>query len=211
MTFRRVIFIILTIAWMGMIFWFSSKPSEESSSQSTQVSMILGNILYKDFGNWSKAEQLLFTEKTANAVRKTAHAVEFAILALLLFETAEGPGGNAESPGTTKGPGTAESPGTAENSGTADGPGTTKIPGTAESSETGMKKAHLPLKAAAIAELITALYACSDEFHQKFVSGRSPQIGDVVIDSLGGLIMMGVVILVRYLKKCKHSHLESKH
>ena len=185
MTFRRVIFIILTIAWMGMIFWFSSKPSEESSSQSTQVSMILGNILYKDFGKWSKAEQLLFTEKTANAVRKTAHAVEFAILALLLFETADGPG-NSESPGT------------------ADGPGTTKVP------ETGTSKAHLPLRAAAIAELITALYACSDEFHQRFVSGRSPQIGDVVIDSLGGLIMMGVVILVRYLKKCKRSHLESK-
>ena len=31
------------------------------------------------------------------------------------------------------------------------------------------------------------LYACSDEFHQIFINGRSPQIFDVLIDSLGSL------------------------
>ena len=31
------------------------------------------------------------------------------------------------------------------------------------------------------------LYACSDEFHQIFINGRSPQIFYVLIDSLGSL------------------------
>ena len=31
------------------------------------------------------------------------------------------------------------------------------------------------------------LYACTDEFHQRFVSGRSGQFTDVCIDTLGGL------------------------
>lgn len=34
----------------------------------------------------------------------------------------------------------------------------------------------------------TFLYACTDEFHQRFVSGRCGQFRDVLIDSLGGLI-----------------------
>ena len=32
------------------------------------------------------------------------------------------------------------------------------------------------------------LYACTDEFHQRFVSGRSGQFTDVCIDTLGGFL-----------------------
>lgn len=38
--------------------------------------------------------------------------------------------------------------------------------------------------------LISFLYACSDEFHQLFISGRSGQFTDVLIDSAGCLIML---------------------
>lgn len=38
--------------------------------------------------------------------------------------------------------------------------------------------------------LISFLYACSDEFHQLFISGRSGQFTDVLIDSTGCLIML---------------------
>lgn len=38
--------------------------------------------------------------------------------------------------------------------------------------------------------LISFLYACSDEFHQLFISGRSGQFIDVLIDSTGCLIML---------------------
>src|SRR5665647_1750894 len=35
--------------------------------------------------------------------------------------------------------------------------------------------------------LIVFLYACSDEFHQAFVPGRSPAFRDVMVDTCGGL------------------------
>ena len=34
----------------------------------------------------------------------------------------------------------------------------------------------------------TFLYACSDEFHQLFIVGRSGQLADVMIDTTGGII-----------------------
>ena len=40
--------------------------------------------------------------------------------------------------------------------------------------------------------ILTALYACFDETHQLFVSGRSFQLWDMLIDSLGGLVAVSV-------------------
>lgn len=45
---------------------------------------------------------------------------------------------------------------------------------------------------------VTFLYAASDEIHQLFVPGRSGQFTDVLIDTLGGII---AVLLVIVLKK----------
>lgn len=45
--------------------------------------------------------------------------------------------------------------------------------------------------------IISFLYACSDEFHQLFVSGRSGQIQDVFIDTLGaklGIFIWNILI-----------------
>ena len=41
---------------------------------------------------------------------------------------------------------------------------------------------------------IAFLYACSDEFHQLFVNGRSGELRDVLIDTAGALF--GVVLLL---------------
>lgn len=46
-----------------------------------------------------------------------------------------------------------------------------------------------------IAPVISALYAASDELHQYFVPGRSCEIRDVMIDSLGALTGITVVII----------------
>ena len=52
------------------------------------------------------------------------------------------------------------------------------------------------------AGIIGLLYAISDEFHQRFVEGRSMQVFDVCIDSLGtaagALIVCGVMAMVLY-------------
>lgn len=45
-----------------------------------------------------------------------------------------------------------------------------------------------------IALLITASYAATDEWHQSFVPGRTAAIGDVLIDSSGGLLSLLIVL-----------------
>lgn len=47
----------------------------------------------------------------------------------------------------------------------------------------------------------TFLYACSDEFHQLFVIGRSGQLIDVMIDTIGGMIAI-IIFSIIIKKKC---------
>ena len=54
-------------------------------------------------------------------------------------------------------------------------------------------------KAIIIAFLGTFLYACSDEFHQLFIPGRSGEFRDVMIDSTGGIIgIVFTTFIVKY-------------
>lgn len=46
-----------------------------------------------------------------------------------------------------------------------------------------------------LAAFLTMLYACSDEFHQLFVAGRSGRISDVLIDSAGAVLGMAAFML----------------
>lgn len=43
-------------------------------------------------------------------------------------------------------------------------------------------------------------YACTDEFHQIFVSGRSPEITDVMIDTCGGTLGIAAYYAVLKLR-----------
>lgn len=49
--------------------------------------------------------------------------------------------------------------------------------------------------------LLVVAFASSDEFHQLFVSGRSGRATDVLIDSTGSLIGIGIIILIRHIRK----------
>lgn len=57
-------------------------------------------------------------------------------------------------------------------------------------------RGRLSVRAAAAALLISALYASTDEFHQRFVPLRTPSVEDVMIDSSGAagalIIVVGV-------------------
>ena len=46
-----------------------------------------------------------------------------------------------------------------------------------------------------------AAYAATDEFHQLFVPGRSGQLKDVLIDTAGGALGLGLLALILYLKR----------
>jgi len=48
---------------------------------------------------------------------------------------------------------------------------------------------------------IVLLYAASDEFHQTFVSGRTGQVSDVMVDTTGGIIGLGLLWLAGRLFK----------
>lgn len=52
-----------------------------------------------------------------------------------------------------------------------------------------------------ISILICALYACTDEFHQMFVSGRSGKPFDVLIDMTGAVIALIICRILKFLPK----------
>lgn len=51
------------------------------------------------------------------------------------------------------------------------------------------------------------LYACTDEFHQSFVPGRSAQLSDIITDTLGALCGgIFALLILTIIKKCKKNH-----
>lgn len=55
-----------------------------------------------------------------------------------------------------------------------------------------IRKYHLFSKCIFYSVIVGIIYACSDEFHQKFVPGRTSSIKDVLIDSFG--ILSGAIM-----------------
>ena len=54
-----------------------------------------------------------------------------------------------------------------------------------------------------LSQLIGSTYAITDEWHQLYVPGRSGEIRDVVIDSLGILTGIVIFLLIKNLKRKK--------
>lgn len=146
----RIVTGILVLAWMCLIFSFSSQPATESSKVSGGLCHRLveqtNEVLHLDM---TETQQLSIAEKIEYPVRKAAHMTEYAILGLLSFAFYRGISGKE--------------------------------------------------KRQFLAALVTAaVYACTDEFHQYFVPGRSAEVRDVCIDTLGAFI--GLTILFFTLK-----------
>lgn len=77
---------LFAVAWMIMIFAFSSQPSEESSEVSggvTEKIVTTANFLFKLNLDQAKITELV--DKWETPVRKTAHATEFFVLTASLF------------------------------------------------------------------------------------------------------------------------------
>ncbi|WP_251860503.1 VanZ family protein [Clostridium sp. Marseille-Q2269] len=51
------------------------------------------------------------------------------------------------------------------------------------------------------ASIITVLYACTDEFHQLFTTGREGRVRDVFIDSIGIIIGLFIIYIFHTIKK----------
>lgn len=68
---------------MAVIFSFSARPAEQSTGDSRWAGHMIGQLFVPGFGDWSDKEQEAFAEKVDHPVRKTAHAMEYAVLGLL--------------------------------------------------------------------------------------------------------------------------------
>ena len=78
---------MLTIIWMLIIFLMSSQPADNSTQASLQVGETIGMVFVPGYTKWSQEEQIKFAEGIDHPVRKTAHALEYTILGILLFLT----------------------------------------------------------------------------------------------------------------------------
>lgn len=68
----------------------------------------------------------------------------------------------------------------------------------------GARWAGVTPSAAARAWLISAAYGVSDEFHQSFVPGRSPNVIDWVADAAGAAVAISAVVLgARLVRRAK--------
>jgi len=77
---KRIVFLILTILWMLIIFWFSSRSADDSTTQSFFITekffrLFINNPSHK------------FLEASETIIRKIAHFTEYFILGGLVFGT----------------------------------------------------------------------------------------------------------------------------
>ncbi|WP_289293474.1 VanZ family protein [Romboutsia ilealis] len=141
---RKKFFIVLTIVWMGVIFYMSNQSASISSMHSGNTINIISKLPL--IGNIM--DYLTSINIGEFIVRKCAHMTSYCILAILLFMSVY---------------------------------------------ENDIKKTVI------ISFLGTFLYACSDEFHQLFIYGRSGEFRDVMIDSTGGIVgLLLIIFIVKY-------------
>lgn len=184
---RRRVFLILMLLWMAGIFAFSSRSGSESSEDSYFVGTLVGDIFVPGFDEWTMQRQQEFAEAIDHPVRKTAHAAEYAVLALL----AAGVCIPEDMSGREK----------------------RTIP--AGSGSCGLGKHGSVKKSEAkscgrltVSWAIAAAYAATDEFHQLFVPGRSGQVSDVILDSAGALAGLLILALVRKIMSRRRNGME---
>lgn len=87
MTVQRIILLLFTTGWMIMIFCFSAQPGVESTEVSHRVGYVVGECFVPRFEQWPPQQQESFAAAVDYPVRKSAHALEYAILAVLLILT----------------------------------------------------------------------------------------------------------------------------
>lgn len=56
-------------------------------------------------------------------------------------------------------------------------------------------------KAEAAAFALSFLYACTDEWHQRFVPGRAGRFSDVLVDSVGACAALALILLVCCIRR----------
>lgn len=159
---KKILLWILLLSWMTVIFLFSAQNADTSSRLSSGFlhRFVLAFLPEKAAGNQALVHTLEFL------LRKGAHMTEYAILAIMASALLR-----QYIPVNFR----------------------KTIPSGFQADALSTEKAHVPPLRHPFFQLILIwcfvfLYACTDEFHQLFISGRSGQFRDVLIDTAGGLL-----------------------
>ena len=82
-----IICLLLTVVWIIVIYAYSAQTAEESAQNSSGIVDALIQITYPDFDQLTESEQTQISDNLTLLVRKSAHATEYAILAILIYIT----------------------------------------------------------------------------------------------------------------------------
>ncbi len=82
---KIIIGLILTILWMAVIFAFSSRSSGELDLKNNVIVTTIAHIVNSNFDSLEELKQEEILSNVAFYVSKTAHYIEYAILAFFLF------------------------------------------------------------------------------------------------------------------------------
>ena len=199
---------ILVIAMLCVIFRFSAADATHSSHLSEGVCIRLVREVSAIFPEQFPKEKLVkVAEAIEYPVRKCAHFTEYAVLGitvnlyLWMCYRVEMLSGRKKK--------------TTEHGVIAQKPAMQEIDIPKQVVETAEQKLKLSIWNFIIrAEIFCALYACSDEFHQYFVPGRSCKFFDVCVDSsgafFGALLFWGIFHLRKQRKERKRQEISKK-
>ena len=173
--------VVVLVGWCVFIFVMSSEPANESVGLSMGfVSQIIG-LVVPGYDQMSPADQLYWQSSLDHIVRKTAHFLEYAVLAALAL--------NALWQGLN-----VRCADRADNRATCADNRATCV----DSRATRAKSHVLPIQKFFIAAAwaFATFYAITDEFHQSFVLDRIGRASDVLLDSVGALVGALIAALV---------------
>lgn len=146
---KAIILWILVLLWMIVIFSFSNADGYNSTSKSKEVTYKIVDTIEK---KKTELEKKAKVEKLHPRVRKIAHAIEYAILCILLILALEA---------------------------------------------TNISNNRVYLTA-----LLTCIvYALTDEVHQLFISGRTGELKDIIIDTAGATIGLLIYDFIYKMKE----------
>ncbi|MDO5519326.1 MAG: VanZ family protein [bacterium] len=77
----------LAVVWMIIIFSFSARTSDVSTNDSNRIGLLIGKTFIHEFNEWEEEKQIEFAKKIDHPIRKTAHAMEYAVLGALVAGT----------------------------------------------------------------------------------------------------------------------------
>lgn len=157
--YRRLVllFFILTLLWMGLIFWFSANDGSDSSAMSGKLLRRLLSVFVPGWDGKTPKEQRRIMQNLHLIFRKCGHFSEYLVLGVFLSVTAA-----------------------------------LLVPLLPKRIRS--RQAKHPVFGILVPAFLAFLYACSDEYHQRFVAGRSGEFRDVMIDFSGACI--GILLML---------------